>query len=245
MLRALTAELLKLKRSSLPLWTGLIVLMAPLFAHEFTKSVPGVHVTWAAFMRIGPALLASWYGTVLFGLVTAYVFGREYSEGTAKEMLTLPIRRECFVAAKTAILVAWLLGLTLLSVAVQAGGAAIVGIDGASWAVATECLGVSLKAALLIFATLPVVALLAMRGKGYLAPLAYSGVAATLGLGLAEAGWTRWFPWSMQMTVAGMALFPAVPMPSLVTASWVLMALVFAAGAGGVVWYFDSADSAR
>jgi ABC-type transport system involved in multi-copper enzyme maturation permease subunit len=245
MLRALRAELLKLKRSPMPAWTALVVLMAPLFAHEMAKSTPGVRLTWEAFMRTGPALLASWYGTVLFGLVTAYVFGREYSEGTSKEMLTLPIRRECFIAAKATILVAWLLGLTLLSVIAQAGGAAMVGYKGASWSVATDCWAVSLKVALLIFATLPVVALLAMRGRGYLAPLAYSALAGTLGLGLAEAGWTRWFPWSMQIRVAGMALFPAVSMPSLVTASWALMALVFAAGAGGVVWYVDSADNAR
>jgi ABC-2 type transport system permease protein len=246
MLRALRAELLKLKRSSMPLWTAFIVLLAPVWVYWVARTATGrVEVSWEIFMRMGVALLASWYGIVLFGLVTAYVFGREYSEGTAKEMLTLPIRRECFVAAKTAILVAWLLGLTLLCVIAQAGGAAILGIDGASWTVAAECLVVSLKVAALIFATMPVVALLAMGGRGYLAPMAYSAVMGALGLGLAEAGWTRWFPWSMQIAVAGMALFPALPMPGLVTGSWVLMALVFAAGSGGVVGYFDNADNVQ
>jgi ABC-2 type transport system permease protein len=242
MLRALKAELLKLKRSSTPRWTVLIALVAPAFCWVVSE-YSTVALSWEDFMRTGPALLAGWYGTVLFALATAYVFGREYAEGTAKEMLTQPIRREWFLAAKTAVLVAWLLGLTLLSVIAQAILATLLGLKGPSWSVMAACLGDSLTVAVLIFATLPVVALLAIRGGGYLAPMAYSAVVATVGLGLAEIGWTRWFPWSMQIAVAGMGLFPAAPMPGLVAGSWVLMACVFVAGSAAVVWCFNMADN--
>jgi ABC-2 type transport system permease protein len=247
MLRALRAEAWKLKRSRMPLWTGLIVLVAQLAQVSGVRSMSadGIRIGWATFMRSGVALLASWYGLVLFGLVAAYLFGREYGEGTAKEMLTLPLRREYIVAAKLVVLAGWVLELTLLSVVALAGYAALLAVDGATWAEAVRSLMDALAVSALIFATLPLVALLAMIGKGYLAPMAYSGVMASVGIALAEAGWTRWFPWSMQIAVTGVALFPSVPMPGLVPGSWALSFGTFAVGIAALFWYVDNADSAQ
>jgi hypothetical protein len=245
MLRALTAEIMKLKRSNMPLWTALVVLAAPMFTATpivlYGDDVSAVG--WATFMSSSPKFMASWYGTLLFGLVAAFLFGREYVEGTAKEMLTLPVRREYFFAAKMVVLALWVIGLVVLSTAVQAGVAAALGVHSASWAAVMDSFVVSFEVALLIYAALPWVALLAMVGRGYMAPMVYSSVAAALGLGLAEAGWTRWVPWSMPMSVAGMALFPSVPMPGLVGGSWALMVLVFVTGSAAVVLYMDRVDT--
>ena len=244
MLRALRAEMSKLRRSSTPLWTCLVVLLAPaITASTLSLTDAGsARTDWGAFMRGGPQLMASWYGILLFGMAAAYLFGREYGEGTAKEMLTLPLRREYFFVAKMIVLAAWVLGLALLSLAAQAGYAAVLGLDGFSWAEAARCVTISLKVALLTYATLPWVALLAMVGRGYLAPMVYSALAAFFGVALAEAGWSRWFPWSMSLSVTGVTLFPAVPMPTLVFGSWALMALVFVMGAAATLWYGDRAD---
>jgi ABC-2 type transport system permease protein len=246
MLRALRAEVWKLRRSNTPLWTALVVLLAPaITASTFNLSdASPARMSWESFMRGGPQLMASWYGILLFGMVAAYLFGREYGEGTAKEMLTLPIRRECFFAAKMLVLAAWVLGLTLLSLVAQAGYAAVLGLEGFTWSKAATCLVIALEVALLIYATLPWAALLAMIGRGYLAPMVYSALAAFFGLGLAEAGWSRWFPWSMSLSVTGVALFPSVPLPTLVFESWALMAFVFVAGSVAAVLYMDRADSA-
>jgi ABC-2 type transport system permease protein len=231
----------------MPLWTALVVLLAPaITASTFNLSdTSPARMSWAAFMRGGPQLMASWYGILLFGMVAAYLFGREYAEGTAKEMFTLPVRREYFFAAKMLVLGAWVLGLTFLSLAAQAGYAAVIGLAGFSWEEAATCVKISLKVAALIYATLPWAALLAMIGRGYLAPMVYSALAAFFGLGLAEAGWSRWFPWSMPLSVTGVALFPSVPQPTLVAESWALMALVFVAGSVAAVLFMDRADSTQ
>jgi ABC-2 type transport system permease protein len=244
MLRAIRAEVLKLKGSMMPLWTTLIVLVAPIITiSTFQLGDKGAaSARWADFMLAGPQLIASWYGTVLFGLVASYLFGRESSEGTGEQMFTLPVRRECFLAAKMLVLAAWVLGLTVFSVVAQVGYAAIVGAQGASWADALRISLLALKVGALIFAALPWVALVAMIGRGYLAPMVYASLTAAVGLGLAEAGWGRWFPWSMQLSVTGVALFPSVPMPTLVPGSWALMGLVFVAGCAASVWYADRAD---
>lgn len=245
MLRALRAESLKLKGSMMPVWTALVVLVAPsITVSTFKLGSDGTAgVRWTDFMLAGPQLIASWYGAVLFGLVAAYLFGREQNEGTQEQMLTLPVRREYFFAAKMLVLGAWVLALTLLSLLVQAGYAAVVGAQGASWADALRISLMALKVATLLYAALPWVALLAMIGKGYLAPMVYASIMAAVGLGLAEAGWGRWFPWSMQLSVTGVTLFPSVPMPTLVAGSWALMALVFAAGCAAAVIHIDRADT--
>jgi len=247
MLRALKAEFQKLKRAGMPLWTALIVLVAPVVTVGMVSLADNatVVVTWGDFMRYGPQLVASWYGAVLFGLVAAYLFGREHGEGTEKQMFTLPLRREYFFVAKMMVLAIWVAGLLLLSVAAQAAYATLLGLPGASWASVAECVTAELKVAVLIYATLPWVALVAMIGKGYVAPLVYSAITAALGLGLAEAGWGRWFPWSMPLSVTGVALFPSVPMPTLVAWSWALIALVFVSGTAAAVTYVDRADNTQ
>jgi ABC-type transport system involved in multi-copper enzyme maturation permease subunit len=245
MLRAIRAEVLKLKGSMMPLWTALIVLVAPcITVSTFELAGTGAAgARWADFMLAGPQLVASWYGTVLFGLVASYLFGREHNERTEEQMLTLPVRREYFLAAKMIVLTAWVLGLTLLSFFAQAGYAAAVGVQGSSWADAGRIALLTLEVAVLIYAALPWVALVAMIGRGYLAPMVYASLAAAVGLGLAEAGWGRWFPWSMQLSVTGVALFPSVPMPTLVGGSWALMALMFVTGCAAAVWHVDRADA--
>ena len=247
MLRALQAEVLKLKGSRVPLWTGSVVLLAPLLTLAAVRGRPGgaALLGWTAFMRSGAQLIAGVYGVMLFGLVAAYLFGREYVEGTAKEMLTLPLTRESFIVAKMAVLAVWVLGLTLFSMVTQAGYAALAGADGFSLGGLTSVLLDDLTVSLLVFATLPMVALLAVAGRGYLAPMTYSAVMAAAGLGLAEAGWSRWFPWSMPMAVTGIALGPLLPMPGLVFASWAIALGLFAGGLAALFWFVDRADSAQ
>jgi ABC-2 type transport system permease protein len=246
MLRALHAEMLKLKRSRMPLWTALIVLLFPIVSVTSTNVTVGTeHMSWAAFTRLNPQLMASGYGVILFGLVAAYLFGREYGEGTVRQMLTLPMRREYSVAAKMVVLAAWVLALTLFSVAVQAGYAGALGLKGFSWALAATTLRESLLVSLLILGTLPFVALMAVIGRGYLAPMVFSALSAMAGLGLAEAGWSRWFPWSMPMAVTGVSMWPPFPIESLVAGSWALIGGVFAAGVAALMWYCDTADSAE
>ena len=56
-------------------------------------------------------------GVMLLSVLAAYVFGREYSEGTAKNMLVLPVAREWFPIAKLVVLFVWFASLTVLVLA--------------------------------------------------------------------------------------------------------------------------------
>jgi ABC-2 type transport system permease protein len=248
MLRALKAEVLKLKRARVPMWTALAVCLMPLLAVLTAKLTDGelAHVTWEEFMRAGPEMIASAWGLLVFGLATAYVFGREFEDGTAKYMLTLPLRREYFVAAKMVVLAAWVLGLTILAVAVEAGYAAFLGLKGFAWGHIGTGLALSLEVSAVLYLTLPVVALLALLGKGYLPPMLFSALMMVSSMMLAIVGWARWFPWSMPTILAGMMFgLPDASRGHLGPESWVIAVGLFVAGSAAVLRYVDTADNAE
>lgn len=247
MLRALKAEIAKLKRARIVLWTALAVALIPAFVASSMKLTDSDLrlVTWDSFMHMAPQMMSSWWGILLFGLAASYLFGREYTDGTAKNMLTLPIRRETFVLAKMLVLAMWVFGLAALSVAFEAVYAAVLRLPGFAWEHIWASTGESMTIALLIYLTLPVVAWLAMLEKGYLPPMLYSAFMATTSLMFAVIGWGRWFPWSMPQAVAGSSFGPLIEKPTLVAGSWMVDAAVFVVGLVAVIVYIDRADNTQ
>ena len=53
-------------------------------------------------------------GAIVFALITAWVFGREFSDRTVKELLALPTPRATIVAAKFVLIALWAQALSLL-----------------------------------------------------------------------------------------------------------------------------------
>ncbi len=64
-------------------------------------------------------------GLLLLSFIAAFVFGREYSEGTAKNMPALPVGRHWFVLAKLVVAAVWwfLLVATVFVEAILVGAA--------------------------------------------------------------------------------------------------------------------------
>jgi ABC-2 type transport system permease protein len=246
MLRALKGELFKLRRAPMVLWTLLTVALVPAVSAGSVKTMDAdLHVTWDSFMRLGPQMMASWWGILIFGLATSYLFGREFFDGTAKNMLTLPIRRETFVVAKFVVLALWVAALTVLSVVMQAAFASVLGVPGFAWAPIWRSASQSFQIAGLIYLTLPVVAALATLEKGYLPPMMFSAFMATAAFMVAAIGWGRWFPWSMVLAPAGSSFGPLFDAPVLTAVSWVIDSAVFAAGVLVVLVYIDRADNTQ
>jgi ABC-2 type transport system permease protein len=266
MMRALRAELGKLKRARMPLWTVLV-----LVGYTLVMSVFGVALTdpqvgaklgasggaftqaaaqglyranWENYLRFNFQGIAGSWGLLVFGLIVAYVFGREYSEGTAKNMLTLPIRREWFALAKMSVVALWVLALTLLSVVLQVVSALLLDLPGFSWAIVRDCLGKSLLVSLLIFLTLPVVAVFSTLGKGYLPPMGFTITMMLMGTGLAMSKLAPWFPWNMPTAFVGASWLP-IPMEKLQPGSWLVAAATFVLGMAVLLWRTNSADNAQ
>lgn len=247
MLRALRAEFLKLRRARVLLWTALTVAVVPSVTGSSMRIIDGgpTAATWESFMRLAPQMMASWWAIPIFGLAAAYIFGREFSDGTAKNMLTLPIRRESFIFAKLIVLAVWVLGLTAFSIALQALGAVVFGLPGFAWIHIQTAAVESLQIAGLVYATLPVVAALAMLERGYFPPMIFSAFVATAAFMVGAVGWGSWFPWSMPLAVIGTAFGPLIEKPTLYFGSFVIDAVVFLVGLAAMLIYIDRADNTQ
>src|ERR1051325_5742205 len=114
---ALWAETLKMVRSKVPFFTAIGFCMAPLAGGLFMVILKNPEaaksmglITTKAQMLTGTADWSSFFGflaqavaaggMVLFSIVTIWVFGREFSDHTVKELLALPTSRESIVTAK-------------------------------------------------------------------------------------------------------------------------------------------------
>src|SRR5689334_11688137 len=153
-LAALWTEALKARRSKVPWLTALGFSLAPLVDGLFmiilkdperarTMGLISAKAQLAAGVADWPTLLGMLAqatavgGALLFTLVTTWVFGREFSDHTAKELLALPTSRAAIVGAKFVVISTWAAGLTVLVFVLGLGVGAAVGLPG--WSMALLC----------------------------------------------------------------------------------------------------------
>ena len=257
--RVLSTEFLKLRRSKVT-WGSLAGLsMGPLAIALFmwivrepgrpaqlgllgTKAdLSGITATWPSFLSM-LTIIVGVGGLLLLAFIVAYVFGREYAEGTAKNMLALPIGREWFVVAKLVVAAVWWLVL-VVAVLVEAlviGSA--LGLPGFSAGLVVSAVGNALLAAGIAYLLVPVVAWITILGRGYMPPLAFAITTLALGDVFTHTGWAPWFPYSIIPLLIGMVGKPVVALP---VGSLVVLALTFAAGVTASVLQVRHADNTQ
>ena len=113
--------------------------------------------TYFGILTMGTAIA----GSILFAMITAWVFGREFSDHTAKELLALPTPRGIVVGAKFLLTALWNLALTLFVFVVALGVGALVDIPGWSLQLAWTSFCSLMLAVLLTSLLMPWVALFA------------------------------------------------------------------------------------
>lgn len=180
-------------------------------------------------------------GGILFALITAWVFGREFSDHTAKELLALPTQRGTIVAAKFVLIGLWVLGLTLMIYGVGLVIGLVVDIPGGSLALAGSAFWYLLFIALLTSLLMPFVALFASAGGGYLPALGWAIFTTVLAQVAAVLGWGDWVPWAVPALLSGMAGTRADPVGP---HSYILVLLTCIAGAVATFVWWRRADQA-
>jgi ABC-2 type transport system permease protein len=204
-------------------------------------TVSGIEATWASYASF-LTLIVGLGGTLLLAFVAAYVFGREYSDGTAKVMLTLPVPRSMFVTAKLVVAALWWL-LIVLVVYIEAVAVGLgLGLPGITWAAVGSLLGNLLLVAGISYLLAPVVALVTVWTRGYLAPVGFALGMLLLGNVVGHTGWAPWFPWSIVPILVGSV---SAPVDALPVGSVVILAATFAAGIAATMWRLQTADNTQ
>lgn len=196
---------------------------------------------WPAFFQV--LLLGTAVGgAILFAFITAWVFGREFSDHTAKELLALPTPREIIVGAKFVLTALWILALTLMIFVIGLGIGTAVDIPGWSLELEWASFRSLLLIALLSFMLTPFVAFFASAGRGYLAPLGWAILAMALAQIAIVIGWGDWFPWSVPGLLGSLSGPRAEPIEM---HSYILVLLAFIAGVAATFVWWRRADQAR
>lgn len=252
-------ELLKLRRSKATWLTWLAFSIAPLIDGLFMwilkepdraralgllgakAQLAGRVADWPTFAA-ALAQMTGVGGMVLTAVITTYVFGREYADGTAKNMLALPVRRETFVVAKLLVVALWF---AVLVAAMFAEGLAIglaLDLPGFSPGLLVRSARDAALAAAMCFLLVPPVAWIATLGRGYLPPLGFAIMTFVLGNVFAATGWGKWFPYAIVPLYTGIA-GPRVSI--LEPGSYAVVLGLFAAGVAATVWQVRSADDTQ
>lgn len=196
---------------------------------------------WQSFFEIITTGLAA-AGAILTALFTAWVFGREFSDHTAKELLAVPTPRWIIVVAKFAIIAPWIMSLALLIFVVGLGIGTAVNIPGWSLELVAKSLVIVSVTAVLNFMLMPFVALFASWGHGYLPPMGWAIMTLALADLVSVLGWGDRFPWAIPLLVSGMVKVNAEQVG---LHSYLVVLLAFFVGAGATLVWWQSADQVR
>jgi hypothetical protein len=258
--RVLFVELLKLRRSRITWITLLAYGVGPLIGALFMiilkdpalgqrMGLIAAKARWSAGSADWPTFLSMMLqmtgiaGMILIGVIAAYVFGREYAEGTAKNMLALPIHREWFVLGKVAVIVIWFAALSVAFCAETFLVGLLVGLPGYSPGLVLHSAAVDLESAALLILLCPVAAWTALAGKGYFAPLGVTIFTLILGMVFGSTGWAPWVPWSIVPLFTGVAGPEA--RQAIGPGSYAVLAAVFVVGVAGAMIHVRRTDNTQ
>jgi ABC-2 type transport system permease protein len=171
-------------------------------------SLLGGTADWPGYLKLMNEATAAG-GFFLFCLITSWVFGREFVDGTVKDLLAVPVSRWSILMAKFLVVAGWSALITLVVTAVAFVMGAVIGLPQGSTSVILQGSGVlAVSACLTLLIVLPF-AFLASLGRGYLLPLGMAVLAMILANLSGVAGWGDYFPWAVPGLYAqGSALAP-------------------------------------
>ncbi len=218
--QALSAELLKNRYATIIWATFIAFALAPIMGGVFMLILQNSDAMAKAGMLNAKAqamsFSADWEsyfgiltqaigvgGVMVFGFVASWIFGREYSDGTAKDLLALPISRTKIINAKFMVYVIWCFALTLSNLLVGLLIGVLMQIPlPPTFNIALMLENYFLTTLLTVLIGTPI-AFFAIYGKGYLAPLGFVALTLVFAQIIAATGYGYYFPWSVPGLFSG------------------------------------------
>jgi ABC-2 type transport system permease protein len=151
---------------------------------------------WPTYLGFQTQMIAAG-AFFLFCLIISWVFGREFVDGTLKDMMAVPVPRASIVLAKFAVVAAWSAAVAVLIYATGLITGALMRLPGASPGVLLHgSLTVAVTACLTLALAFPF-AFFASVGRGYLLPIGLVLLAVMLANLAIVLGWGAYFPWAV------------------------------------------------
>lgn len=219
-IQAFRAEILKNRHSRIIWITFLAFSLAPLFGGTFMLLMKGNGYEGLSGAFKSKAVLlsfeANWNsylgllsqavgvgGVLIFGFVASWLFGREYSDGTAKDLLSLPISRVKLLNAKFIYYTLWCFALVVSNLLLGLLIGLALNLSGWSIELFSENIKIYFITTILIILLNTPIAFFAVAGKGYLTPLGIVAVLLVLAQIIGAMGIGNYFPWAVPGLYSG------------------------------------------
>ncbi len=208
---------------------GLVSAKANLMAYFAT--------TWPTYLGFSGQIVAAG-GFFLFTFAISWVFGREFSDGTLKDMLAVPVSRFTILLAKFIVVAVWSAALTIVILILSLIMGAMIGLPQGSFSVILQGSALDLITACMVIAIVFPFALFASVGRGYLLPVGVAILALILANLVVVIGWGEYFPWAVPALYAQGKI-------SLTPASYLIVLLTGLAGIAGTYLWWNFADQSK
>jgi len=210
-------ELRKAIRSRMPLWTALGSLFMPLGVAlliflaknpELSRKLGLISAKanliaysatdWPSYLVLFAEIISAG-GFFFFILAISWVFGREFADGTLKDMLAVPVQRSSILLAKFTVVTAWCAAMAIIILLFGLVMGAIIQLPGGSLSVIINGITVAAITVCLVIAVVLPFALFASVGRGYLLPMAVAILTLIMANMMMVVGWAEYFPWAVPM----------------------------------------------
>jgi len=221
--RAFLSELLKLKHLSILWITFIAFALVPIMGGVITFliqnpelipkssilsikiSMVSAPINLVSYLSLYLSQGAGVVGIIVFGFVASYLFGREYSDHTYRDLLSLPISRTKILKAKYLIYIIWCLGLVISDLIIGLIIGKMLNLSGWEYRIIFETIKIYFVTSLLTIALGTWISFFALWGKGYLSPIGFLVVIVMLAQFIPYLGWGHYFPWSIPGIYCGAA----------------------------------------
>lgn len=218
--RALWAELMKLRHASI-LWTTFIAFaLGPimggvlLFLMQHSESIGqsgmlkmktemmDFKADWNSYFMVLSQVVGVG-GVLVFGFVASWLFGREFSDSTTKDLLALPTSRSQIINAKFRVYLFWSLSLVISNLFLGGIIGNLIGLNDFDMAVLPSFLKTYAVTTLMVLALGAPISFFALWGKGYMAPIAFVALTLVISQIVAAIGFGHYFPWALPGLYSG------------------------------------------
>lgn len=142
------------------------------------------------------------FGVIVYGVIAAYLFSREYTENMLKSILTIPVSKGAFLTAKFLMLFVWMLILTV----VAWGTTLFLSIVGNAAEFSTIIIKESLKeyflGVFLLYFTMSPFVFITIWFKNLVTPIIAAATVVLGNVALANEDLAVLFPWSSPYLIA-------------------------------------------
>lgn len=237
-MKQLRLEFLKIKRSPLILMSILGISIAPILMGMIYPQTTGglAEITFMSFLEDIQLLNLMLMGILMFGLITSYVFSKEFEEDSLKSTLVIPIGRSRLLLDKFIVVGVWVLSLLFINVIEAIVICMIWGVEGVNLSSIAAAFGMALKDGLIFLPLLTPIVFVTLLVRRYVAGIVFSISVVVINLvALNSEIYYAYYPYTIPLFLSG-------PVPEEMSISLPISILILLGtgllGAIGSVIYF-------